>query len=94
MQIISSPMFSLSIASENDRREIYKIRNHVYAKELQQYKENPFKELRDELDSVNQYIVAKQEQNVVGFISITSPSSTKYSVDKYFDRSLIPEIAF
>lgn len=90
MPIASVPQFTLSIASVSDRREIYKIRHHVYAKELHQHKANPSCELSDELDAVNQYIVAKQEQNVVGFISITPPTSTKYSVDKYFTRSSIP----
>lgn len=80
MPITSAPKFTLSIAAESDRQEIYKIRHHVYAKELQQHKVNPSCELRDELDSVNQYIVAKQEQIVVGFVSITPPTSSKYSV--------------
>ncbi len=85
-----APPFTLSNASETDKQKIYKIRHHVYANELGQHKANPSCELSDELDSVNHYIVAKQEQNVIGFISITPPSSTKYSVDKYFTRSSIP----
>ena len=90
MAITSSPKFTLSLASKIDRQEIYKLRHIVYANELKQHKENPSRELRDELDLCNQYIVAKQEQNIVGFISITTPASLKYSVDKYFSRSSIP----
>jgi histidinol-phosphate/aromatic aminotransferase/cobyric acid decarboxylase-like protein/N-acyl-L-homoserine lactone synthetase len=90
MAITSAPKFTLSVASKSDRQEIYKMRHIVYAKELKQHKENSSCELRDELDSINQYIVAKQEKKVVGFVSITPPTSTKYSVDKYFTRSSIP----
>ena len=92
MPIHTVPKFTLSIASESDRQEIYKIRHNVYAKELQQQKENSNCELRDELDMHNHYIVAKHDQSVVGFVSITPPTSTKYSVDKYFSRSTIPYV--
>ncbi|MBC7759598.1 MAG: aminotransferase class I/II-fold pyridoxal phosphate-dependent enzyme [Phormidesmis sp. FL-bin-119] len=90
MAITSAPKFTLSLASKIDRQEIYKLRHIVYANELKQHKENPSRELRDELDLCNQYIIARQEQNIVGFISITTPASLKYSVDKYFSRSSIP----
>jgi len=90
MQTASAPRFALSIASESDRKEIYEIRHQVYAKELKQHSVNPSLRLSDNLDLCNHYIVAKQEKNVIGFISITPPTSTKYSVDKYFMRSSIP----
>lgn len=90
MPVTSAQPFILSIASESDRKEIYNIRHSVYAKEIHQHTENQLCELSDELDATNQYIVARQEQNVVGFISITSPASPRYSVDKYFSRSSIP----
>lgn len=84
------PKFTLSIASKSDRAEIYKIRHQVYAKELKQYAQNSLHTLSDDLDVFNHYIVAKNEGNVIGFVSITPPSATSYSVDKYFTRSLIP----
>jgi histidinol-phosphate/aromatic aminotransferase/cobyric acid decarboxylase-like protein len=78
------------MASEADRKEIYNIRHHVYARELKQHSVNPFYQLTDELDLCNYYIVAKQGIDIVGFISITPPGSKKYSVDKYFARSSLP----
>jgi N-acyl-L-homoserine lactone synthetase len=76
-----APQFTLTIASEADMQKIYKIRHHVYAKELGQHKANQSCELSDELDSVNHYIVAKQEQNVIGFISITPPCDCTHRKD-------------
>lgn len=80
----------VSIASESDRHEIYAIRHRVYAQELQQHQTNSSGRLRDNLDAVNHYIVAKRDERIVGFVSITPPASPTYSVDKYFSRSLIP----
>src|SRR5262245_40888773 len=88
--LASDPMLALSIASESDRKEIYKIRHLVYAKELKQHAINSSSELKDNLDSCNHYIVAKQQDSIIGFISITPPGSAKYSVDKYFSRCMIP----
>ncbi len=82
--------FTLGVASEFNRKEIYKIRYDIYARELEQHSINFHNELKDDLDLHNHYIVAKHEENVIGFISITPPRSKTYSVDKYFPRSLIP----
>jgi histidinol-phosphate/aromatic aminotransferase/cobyric acid decarboxylase-like protein/N-acyl-L-homoserine lactone synthetase len=90
MQITSVSKITLSIASDSDRKNIYKLRHQVYAKELKQHTLNSTEELRDNLDLCNHYIVAKQGGTVVGFVSITSPSSSTYSVDKYFNRCCIP----
>ena len=81
--------FTLSVASEWDRKEIYKLRHQIYAKELKQHSPNSSYELSDDLDLVNHYIVAKWKGNVIGFISITPPAASSYSVDKYFKRSSI-----
>ncbi len=88
--LTAAPTFTLSIASESDREEIYKIRHQIYAKELKQHSLNSLHALRDNLDLVNHYIVAKREENVIGFISITPPGAASYSVDKYFMRSSVP----
>lgn len=90
MITIRSENYILSAAYSKEREQIYKARHAVYAGELQQHQTNDAGELRDELDDFNHYIVAKQREEIVGFISITPPSSPKYSVDKYFDRSGIP----
>ncbi len=86
----SAPKFSLSVASTADRKEIYKIRHEVYAKELRQHSVNTSCELTDSLDECNYYIVAKQRETVIGFVSITPPTSRAFSVDKYFNRNSVP----
>jgi len=80
----------LAIASNQDRQKIYTLRHSIYAEELHQHSTNSNQQLSDTLDSENNYIVAKQENEIIGFISITSPNSKKYSVEKYFSRSEIP----
>ena len=76
----------ISIADENDRKTIYKLRHEVYATELGQHKENESCSLTDNLDEINIYIVAKVEHEIVGFISLTPPNNIGYSIDKYFSR--------
>lgn len=90
MHFTSVSKISLSIATDSDRKNIYKLRHQVYAKELKQHTLNSAEELKDNLDLCNHYIVARQAGNVVGFVSITSPDSSTYSVDKYFTRCSIP----
>lgn len=90
MSIIQYQKLILSVASKVDREAIYKIRHLIYAYELNQHAINPIQRLSDELDEENNYIAAKQGNEIVGFISITSPNSKKYSVDKYFSRSIVP----
>ena len=80
----------LAIASNQDRQEIYTLRHSIYAQELNQHSTNSLQQLTDSLDSENNYIVAKQDNKIIGFISITSPNAKKYSVEKYFSRSEIP----
>ena len=85
-----SPPLCLTIASEADRQAIYTIRHAIYADELGQHPTNASQQLTDSLDGINHYIVAKQHDTLVGFISITSPTAKIYSIDKYFNRSGIP----
>ena len=77
-------------AENEDRKSIYELRHDIYAKELGQHKATALGYLQDELDAHNTYILIKRGSAVLGFISITSPGSAKFSVDKYFDRSLTP----
>src|SRR4051812_20326092 len=80
----------LSLATPEERQRIYALRHHVYARELRQYAENPEGLLRDPLDEVNSYIVAKQHESIVGFVAVTPPSPRGYSIDKYFCRRELP----
>jgi len=80
----------LDVASDGDREEIYRIRHAVYATELGQHPENDCRSLRDSLDEVNQYIVARRRGRIVGFVSITPPGCGRYSIDKYVAREDLP----
>jgi len=80
----------ISSASAEDLETIYRLRHEIYARELGQHPVNPEGKLTDSLDGHNHYIVAKQNGQIIGFISITPPSSPRYSVDKYFPRDSMP----
>ncbi len=90
MSITTHSKVTLITASGQDRQGVYKMRHEIYAAELSQHSLNLNNQLTDDLDSINHYIVAKYPDRVIGFVSITSPASEKYSVDKYFNRSSIP----
>ncbi|NIR50121.1 aminotransferase class I/II-fold pyridoxal phosphate-dependent enzyme [candidate division KSB1 bacterium] len=81
---------TVSLASNNDRNRIYKMRHSVYAEELAQHRVNPQRCLTDALDDFNVYIVAKCNKEIAGFVSITPPNQSKFSVDKYLSRDNIP----
>jgi len=66
------------------------IRHQVYAVELGQHEKNEAEKLSDSLDAVNTYIVAKVENKIVGFVSVTPPNKLGYSIDKYFIREELP----
>jgi len=82
--------FSVALASDREREEIYRIRHEVYARELGQHPANAATRLRDPLDEGNLYIVAKVAGQMAGFISVTPPQHGRYSVDKYFTRESLP----
>lgn len=90
MSIVPDKRLILSIANTEERKKIYEFRHKIYAEELGQHEVNTVNIIKDELDLVNHYVIAKYSNEIVGFISITAPSSKKYSVDKYFDRAIIP----
>lgn len=79
----------IALCSPEDRNRIYAARHEVYSLELHQHRPNDESILRDALDERNEYIVAKQGDELLGFISITPPGGS-YSVDKYFTREEIP----
>lgn len=80
----------IRIGDQTDRQTIYRMRHAVYATELSQHSENQDLSLTDSLDEFNVYIVAKVENQVVGFISITPPDKNTYSIDKYLSRDSLP----
>jgi histidinol-phosphate/aromatic aminotransferase/cobyric acid decarboxylase-like protein len=82
--------FSVGLASELERENIYRIRHEVYARELGQHPANAATRLRDPLDDGNLYIIAKAVGQMAGFISVTPPQHGRYSIDKYFSRESLP----
>jgi histidinol-phosphate/aromatic aminotransferase/cobyric acid decarboxylase-like protein/GNAT superfamily N-acetyltransferase len=83
---------ALSLADDRDRESIYAIRHQVYAGELRQHPENTAGLLRDRLDEVNAYLVAKCAGEIMGFVAVTPPNQFGYSLDKYFPRDDVPLI--
>jgi N-acyl-L-homoserine lactone synthetase len=84
------PFISLSVADDLDRERIYAMRYQVYSRELGQHRQNEAGSLKDELDSVNIYLVAKIAGEIAGFVSITPPTDAGFSIDKYFARKDVP----
>jgi len=82
--------FILALASARDREQIYRLRHDVYAEELGQHHPNAAGALSDPLDAVNIYLVARMDGELAGFISITPPGATGYSIDKYAARETLP----
>jgi ribosomal protein S18 acetylase RimI-like enzyme len=83
-------MIEVSLATPEDRVQIYAIRHQVYARELRQHPDNPEGVLQDALDDINTYVVAKRGGSVVGFVAVTPPATYGYSIDKYFRRDDLP----
>jgi hypothetical protein len=77
------------LATAEDRRRIYAIRHDVYAGELGQHACNGSRELHDDLDAVNEYLVVAAGESIAGFLSVTPPGG-RYSLDKYAPRSAWP----
>ncbi len=84
-RIFSATQIGVALACPGDRKRIYAARHEVYARELRQHSENDRRLVCDPLDERNEYIVAKQDDELLGFISVTPPGG-QYSIDKYFRR--------
>lgn len=82
----------IALATNDDRKAIYRLRHEVYARELGQHPENATGEIRDGLDRGNAYIVARTGGVLAGFISITPPRLGTYSLEKYLKRDEIPVV--
>lgn len=77
-------------ATAEDRERVYAIRHEVYAREIGQHPENGDGRLTDALDDVNDYLVARQCGQVVGFVSLTPPGAGRLSIEKYVARAELP----
>lgn len=81
---------AVGTASPADRERIYRLRHAVYAAELGQHPEQASGRLTDALDAHNTYLVARCDDEIAGFISITPPTAPAFSIDKYFARESLP----
>ena len=86
----ASPGFVLAMATPADRDEIYQLRHDVYAREIGQHHTHASGRLQDALDSANDYILARYDGRLAGFVSITPPDAPTFSLDKYFARAELP----
>lgn len=82
--------YELAPATPEEREIIYHLRHEVYACEIGQHAVNDHQLLTDKLDVSNVYLVARCDDEIAGFISLTPPSSSSYSIDKYFNRDQLP----
>ena len=80
--------FPITLATSEDRKQIYRIRYQTYSLELGQHEENDTGMLTDPLDAYNEYLVCKDGDTVVGFVSITPPGR-QLSLDKYRSRNTL-----
>ena len=85
-------LITIAVASDADRQRIFRARYQIYGRELGQHPANESGELRDRLDAFNVYLVARVGGELAGFISITPPTESGYSIDKYFARESLPFI--
>lgn len=83
-------MINISTAKASDRQIIYNMRHQIYAEELGQHATNDQLTLSDSLDAFNHYLITKDSNHIKGFVSITPPQGSSYSIDKYFSRNDIP----
>ena len=86
----SKTRYVVAEATSHDRQQIARLRHEIYSDELGQHPSNSKKELQDDLDAHNRYIVVRTRDGVIGFISITLPDARSFSIDKYFRREDIP----
>ena len=80
----------ITLARDEDRPRIYRMRHEVYAAELGQHHLREDGMLSDGLDEANIYIVATIAGEMAGFISITPPDLGRYSIEKYVRREELP----
>lgn len=77
-------------ATDEDRESIYRSRHDIYAVELGQHPANPDGRLTNQLDRFNRYIVARLDGVLAGYVSITPPGGSGYSLDNYLPRGEWP----
>ncbi|MFH1024814.1 MAG: histidinol-phosphate transaminase [Planctomycetota bacterium] len=80
----------IALADPSVRDAIYRLRHDVYSRELGQHPANSDGKLTDALDAFNIYITATLQGKLAGFVSVTPPGGSGYSLDKYLPRMELP----
>ncbi len=87
---LSPDAYRIELAGPGDADELARLRHAVYADELGQHSAQRSGRLPDVLADVNVYLVARRDGRIVGFVSLTPPSSARFSLDKYLSRQQLP----
>lgn len=77
----------IALATESSKGTIDHIRHNVYATELGQFSTNADETLHDQTDIKSTYLIALEEEKLIGFVGITSPDSASYSIERYLPRA-------
>ena len=82
---------NLSTSEElsNIWQQVTKLRYDVFAEELQQYSTNVEKKLDD---PGQHFVTLSIGEELIGYVSINSPSDRKYRLEKYFGREILDDI--
>jgi hypothetical protein len=86
----ASKRLRVAVATAADRQAIYRLRHDVYAQELGQHPVEARGLLTDRFDVINEYLVVKRSESLVGHVSITPPGPEGYSLDRYVTRDQLP----
>lgn len=82
--------YALKLPEKEERDLIYQLRHEVYSEEIGQHPPHELGRLQDSLDAENLYITAWCEDALAGFICLTPPKASHFSLDKYFPRDALP----
>ena len=69
--------------------QVTKLRYEVFAEELQQYSTNGDKMLEDPGEH---FLTLSDKNNLIGYVSINSPSDRKYRMENYFGKQVMDKI--
>ena len=76
----------ITLGTKDNTELIDHIRHDVYAAELGQFDAQPDGTLHDRPEVGSIYLVAYENEGLVGFVGITPPTSPAYSIDHYIER--------
>lgn len=90
MGSITSSRIRIEVADADRRQEVYRLRHEVYSIELGQYALCSNGILPDSIGVESVYIIASIDDELVGFIGVTPPSSPCFSVENHLSSTDFP----